>query len=173
MRPMPIVLAVLALLAAPPGRAQAPEELRNWFDDPFVQISAGIAACPLPAGPFGDARDRRAQLHSRAEKGTTCWLAGDCERPNSFAYDRDIAAAAQAALLREPARFADTSLWLTVQGRVLYIEGCVARPAQVAELEAIGRGLPYVQQAIAIVRVGPAASVPYRLRGDAASAAAH
>jgi len=30
------------------------------------------------------------QAHRRAEKGTTCWLAHECERPNAYAYDPDI-----------------------------------------------------------------------------------
>src|SRR5437899_5540536 len=30
----------------------APDELRNWFDDPFFAISSAIADCPVPAGPF-------------------------------------------------------------------------------------------------------------------------
>jgi hypothetical protein len=46
---------------------------------------------------------------------------------------------------------------------VVYLEGCVARPAQAAELEAFARAVPNVQQAIAIVRDAPSARPPYRL----------
>lgn len=161
---MPVALpwfASMALASASP--AQADDELRNWFNDPFFQISAGIADCPTPAGPFVTEAERRVQAHRRAEKGTTCWLAGECERPNAYVYDADIAAALQAAL-RERPRFADTTLWVTVQGRVVYVEGCVAREAAVAELDAFVRALPHVQQSSVMVRVDAAGQVPYKRR---------
>ena len=139
------------------------DELQNWFNDPFFQITSGIRDCPVPAGPFVSESDRRVQAHRRAEKGTTCWLARECDRPNAYAYDEDIATALKAAL-RERNPFAATSLWVTVQGRVVYIEGCVARASQEAELEGFVRALPHVQQALAIVRSDPSARPPYRLR---------
>lgn len=144
--------------------AAGPErELHNAFGDPFFPISAAIAECPLPAGPYIDAAEQRVQAHHRAERGTTCWLAQACDRPSAYAYDAEIAAALQAAL-RERHPFTDTSVWITVQGRVVYLEGCVARAAQAAELEAFARAIPNVQQAIAIVRDDPHARPPYRLR---------
>jgi len=156
-----LVLAVVIFC----GHARAGGELRNWFDDPFFQVSAAIADCPLPAGPFVDESSKHVQSHRRAEKGTTCWLAKECELPNAYAYDREIASAIQQSLAtRNP--FADTSLWLTVQGRVVYIEGCVNRESQVAEVETFVRAMPHVQQAIAIVRVDPKGSPPYTLRRD-------
>lgn len=143
-------------------RAGADGELRNWFDDPFFQISADVADCPVPAGPFVDESERRVQAHHRAERGTTCWLARECEQPNAYAYDRDIASAFRDAA-RERNPFAATTLWVTVQGRVVYIEGCATADAQIAPIEDYARAIPYVQQAIAIVRVG-AAPPPYKLR---------
>src|SRR5215213_9327654 len=99
------VATALALSAALAAGAQAAEELRNWFDDPFFQISSSVPDCPLPAGPFVSEADKRVQAHRRAEKGTTCWLAHECDRPNAYAYDQDIAAAFKAAL-RNDDRFA-------------------------------------------------------------------
>src|SRR5690554_6479593 len=60
--------------AAVPGASgpQGAPELRNWFDDPFFQISSAIPDCPEPAGPFITEAERRAESHRRAEKGTTC-----------------------------------------------------------------------------------------------------
>jgi hypothetical protein len=155
--------ALLFMLAgaAATGRAQAGEALQNWFDDPFFQISADMPMCPLPAGPYVDEASRRAQTHRRAEKGTTCWLAKECERPNAYAYDKDIAAAFQAAVSGHHP-FAGTSLWVMVQGRVVYIEGCAADDAVVAQIEPFARALPYVQQAIAAVRTDPRALPPYK-----------
>jgi hypothetical protein len=161
-----IVVLTGALLGAPlaaAGPAAADDALANWFDDPFFRISSAVPDCPMPAGPFVTESDRRAQTHRRAEKGTTCWLAGECDRPSAYAYDGDIATAFQAAM-RERRPFSDTSLWVTIQGRVVYIEGCVARESQAAELEAFARALPHVQQAIAIVRSDPSAPPPYRPR---------
>jgi hypothetical protein len=136
-------------------------EMRNWFDDPFFQISGAIPNCPEPAGPRVTEAERQVQSHRRAEKGTTCWLAKECERPNAYAYDQDIAASILAAV-RKRSPFASTSLWVTVQGRVVYVEGCVAQDAQVSEIEAFIRESPHVQQAIAIVTTDPTAKPPYR-----------
>ena len=145
------------------GQAQAAEALQNWFKDPFFQVTTAIANCPVPAGPYVSETERRVQAHRRAEKGTTCWLAKECDRPNAYAYDQDIAAAFQTAWReRGPAR--DSTLWVTVQGRVLYIEGCAAEPSAVAAVEAFARALPHVQQAIALVRTDPSARPPYRVR---------
>jgi len=156
-------LLFMLIAAGPVCQAQVGEALRNWFNDPFFLVSAFVPHCPLPAGPFVSESERRVQAHRRAEKGTTCWLARECERPNAYAYDQDIAAAFRAAM-REHTLFEGTTLWVTVQGRVLYIEGCATREAQVAEVEAFARGLPHVQQAIAAIRIDPSARPPYKLR---------
>jgi hypothetical protein len=160
-----LVTTVLCTLVAVATacHAQADPPLQNWFNDPFFQISTDLPACPLPAGPFVDEAGKRAQTHRRAEKGTTCWLAKECDRPNAYAYDQDIAAALQAAV-RERNPFPGSSLWVTVQGRVLYIEGCAHDDATIAQVEAFARDLPHVQQAIAIVRTDPRAPPPYKTR---------
>ncbi len=160
-RPVYFVAAAAALLSLAAQRAAA-QDLRNWFEDPFFQISDAVPRCPEPAGPRVSEAERRVQAHRRAEKGTTCWLARECERPSAYAYDRDIASGILAAMRTRPS-FPDTSLWVTVQGRVVYIEGCIARQAQAAEIEAFIRQVPHVQQAIAIVTTTPAASPPYKL----------
>lgn len=157
MRWPPALLALAALTAT----AQDGEPLQNWFDDPFFQLSNAVPDCPVPAGPFTDEADRRVQAHHRADKGTTCWLAGDCEKPNAFMYDREIAAALRKAL---SGNVADTTLWVTVQGRVVYIEGCARGESVVADIEAAARGVAHVYRAIAIVRTDASARVPYRRR---------
>jgi len=157
------VACLIVLGAAVAGAAGSAEDLRNWFDDPFFQISSSLADCPVPAGPFVSEADKRVQAHRRAEKGTTCWLAGECDRPNAYAYDRDIAAAFRQAVA-DADRLPGTTLWVTVQGRVLYIEGCALQNSSVAAVEALARSIPHVEQAIAIVRTDPAAPPPYKLR---------
>ena len=157
-------LRLLALVIATAAcDARAGEDLQNWFNDPFFQISESIPNCPLPAGPFTTESDRRIQAHRRAEKGTTCWLAKECDRPNAYVYDQDIASDFQAAV-RDRSPFPNTTLWVTVQGRVLYIEGCATDRAIAARVEAFARSIPNVQQAIAIVRTDPSVRAPYRLR---------
>ena len=153
----------LVLGAAVALPTQSAEELRNWFDDPFFQISSSLPDCPVPAGPFVGESDKRVQAHRRAEKGTTCWLAGECDRPNAYAYDRDIAESFRKAA-GGAERWPGTTLWVTVQGRVLYIEGCALQNSSVAAVEALARSLPHVQQAIAIVRTDPTSPPPYKLR---------
>ena len=153
-------LPALLIGSAPAGAA---ETLRNWFGDPFFPLSHALPGCPAPAGPFITEAERRVQSHHRAEKGTSCWLAGECTRPNAYAYDRGIAAALRRAAPRERA-FAATSVWVTVQARVVYLEGCASRRTAAAELEAFARGMPHVQQAIAALRTDPREPVPYRRR---------
>lgn len=149
------VFAFTAALCASVAVAQQPPERRNWFDDPFFQVTTQLSNCPMPAGPFLTEAEKRVQAHGRAERGTTCWLAGQCERPNAYAYDKDIAQAVQAAFkAKNPAP--RSSLWVTVQRRVVYVEGCVADrndPQVVPKLEAMLRNVPDVERAIAIVHV--------------------
>jgi hypothetical protein len=150
-------LLVALLLAG----AADDEQALNRFDDPFEAVSSDIAGCPEPRGPRITAAEMRVQAHHRAERGTTCWLKGECSEPNAFRYDAGIAAALRESLAKAPALH-PSSLWMTVQGRVVYLEGCVERAEQATELEARARGLPQVQQALALVRVGRGGAVPYR-----------
>jgi hypothetical protein len=150
---------LLALLLA---GATDEEQVLNRFNDPFEAVSADIAGCPEPRGPRITAAEARVQAHHRAERGTTCWLKGECSEPNAFRYDAGIAAALRDKLTAAPALH-PSSLWLTVQGRVVYLEGCVARAGQGPALEAVARAVPDVQQALAIVSVGAEARPPYRV----------
>ncbi|WKB55517.1 BON domain-containing protein [Eleftheria terrae] len=136
---------------------------RNWFGDPFLQLSKDIADCPLPAGPFITEAERRVQSHNRAERGTTCWLTGSCERPNFYRYDRDIAEALRKSL-SQAHPFANTTVWATVQGRIVFIEGCVRDDRVAPRIEAFVAALPHVQRAVAIVYSDPASRPPYKLR---------
>ncbi|WP_457337550.1 BON domain-containing protein [Rhizobacter sp. P5_C2] len=158
-----ILIGMAALLFASGSPAQPVDAQQNWFNDPFFPITAALPDCPLPAGPFTDEADRRVQAHRRLEKGTTCWLAKECDRPNAYAYDADIASAIQAAV-RERNPFPDTTLWVTVQGRVVYIEGCARDEAEAARIETFVRALPHVQQATAILRTDPTTRPPYKTR---------
>lgn len=166
------LVLILLLVAMGHALAQQAPSRRNWFDDPFFQISSGVPNCPLPAGPFITEDEKRVQAHHRAERGTTCWLSGQCDRPNFYAYDADIAQALKAALQTKSVELKNTTLWVTVQGRVVYIEGC-ARGARVApQMEGLARSVPNVQQAIAAVYAGPPVRAPYKRLDEPKSASA-
>lgn len=156
--------AIVATLLALASAGALAEELRNWFGDPFFQVTSALPGCPEPAGPRVTESERQAQSHRRAEKGTTCWLAkeDDCQRSSAFSYDQDIAAEVRVAIQSEPS-LAGSSLWVTVQGRVVYVEGCVTEEAQANAIEAVVRRQSHVQQAIAIVTFEPSAKPPYKL----------
>ena len=160
---MRLVVLVPWILAWPAlCLAQAAPERQNWFGDPFFQISSALPDCPTPAGPFITEAEKRVQTHHRAERGTSCWQAGQCTRPNSYAYDQDIAQAFRAALQREN-EFADTTLWVTVQGRVVYIEGCARDDRIALALEVFARAIPDVQQAMALLYSPESPRPPYKL----------
>src|SRR5689334_5792544 len=103
MRRARAAIAALALVAVAATPAQTgPPRLLNPFDDPFLQATAG-RPCPDPLGPAYTEAERRVEAHSRAERGTTCWLQGRCAEPNAYLYDAGNAIAAAAALRRDPA----------------------------------------------------------------------
>src|SRR4051812_8552860 len=114
MRMAPFPFFFLLLAALPGAFAQPATELSNRFGDPFFRIASALPQCPRPLGPFITGQEQRVQSHHRAEKGTTCWLAGQCANPNAYAYDAGIAAALRSKFALHPA-MKEASLWITVQ----------------------------------------------------------
>jgi len=167
----PALLAVL-LLAARIATAQgapeptSPQPLRqNWFDDPFFQVAAGQPACPMPQGPYYTAEERRAQTHSRLERGTSCWLAGKCTDSNAYRYDKPLAPKVRAALLAVPG-VRRSSVWVTVQRRWVYLQGCVPDAALARKLERAARTVPDVETVVPDLMVGTRGKPPYPLAGN-------
>jgi hypothetical protein len=168
--------AAALLHGTAPAQAQdAAERLRNPFGDPFLLATSG-RACPTPLGPAYTETERRVEAHSRAERGTSCWLAGLCAEPNAYRYDAANAAAAVAALRADPA-LADSAIWVTAQRRFVYLEGCVADAAQAARAETVVKALGDVERVIpalalpgerAPYAVAPAAREPLSPASDAA-----
>lgn len=157
------ICGLLLLAGSLVCRAQENVDRQNWFGDPFFQASSAIKKCPVPAGPFITEAEKRAQTHHRVERGTTCWLSGQCDKPNFYAYDPEIAEQLKARL-QQPSILSTSTVWVTVQGRVVYLEGCAADAALAHSLENIAREIPHVQQAIALLRLPRSKRVPYRLR---------
>ncbi len=161
--------ALVALVAVHASAAGPAPEVRNWFDDPFFQISQTITGCPQALGPFMTEAERKQQAHHRVERGTTCWLSGACDKPSAYAYDRDIAERLRKVLADLPA-VRESTLWVTVQGRVVFIEGCVKEQGAARILESAARTVPNVQQAVAAVYTNPRLRPPYRTREPTGSA---
>ncbi|WP_321925702.1 BON domain-containing protein [Paraburkholderia guartelaensis] len=152
--------------SAPASKAEnttnAPDTQRkNWYNDPFFALSNAISACPLPLGPLMTKAEADDDAHYRVERGTTCWLAHKCSKPNSYLYDADIAAAIRQQLQGD-ALFAGTSIWITVQRRFVYAEGCVGPGFDSAALERRLTAIPDVEQVFVRVSSHPQGPLPYK-----------
>ncbi|MGZ5038451.1 MAG: hypothetical protein ACXWG1_11770 [Usitatibacter sp.] len=157
--------AMLASLALPAGGAGPAEDARsNWFGDPYFQLTHDIAACPAPLGPFITESEALRESHHRAERGTRCHLEGRCKHPSSFDYDKEIAANIEAAQRRGALGPRPSTLWVLVQGRRVWVYGCVADGYRRGLLERRLRRIPDVELAMEELRVGARGDVPYRVR---------
>ncbi|MGB7193000.1 MAG: BON domain-containing protein [Collimonas pratensis] len=155
---LPVLLAACAMPLPAHG-----EILKNWFNDPFIQVRNAVPDCPQPLGPLVSEQEAHRESHWRTERGTSCWLASQCSKPNSYLYDAPIAQAVQAHFAADPA-FARSSLWLTFQRRFVWVEGCSADSAiTAAALEAFVRAAPDVERVIVNLRAPGANKAPYPL----------
>ena len=181
------VLALLAhsLALAQPSTAGATDsDLKNWFNDPFFQFTAAVADCPVPLGPLLKENESAAETIRRAGRGAHCQPGVNCVQPNTsanpYTYDADIAKALKAALevnqLYTHSPLVNSSLWATVQGRIVKIEGCMAGDAYTpfnhdmitTQIENVAKAIPNVLQAVVRVRTSgqtrAGAALPYRVR---------
>ncbi len=156
----PLVYAFVAL----PAAAQLADnvERKNWFNDPFFQISKGLAACPVPEGPMLTFDEQRLQAHWRAERGTSCWLAGKCKDSNAYRYDKTLAPQVEAALKAVPGVSA-SSVWVTVQRRWVFLEGCVTSREQALKIEQAAKAVPDVEVVVPALMIGTRSKPPYAL----------
>jgi hypothetical protein len=164
-RSRPRARAAAALLAALslslPGRAADGDEPRsNFFNDPFVQATHAIAACPVAEGPLVTAAEARAQSHIRVEKGTTCYYWGRCRLPNGYLYDKEIVPRVVRFITLDE-RFANSTIWVLGQRRWIYLKGCVASAEQASELEREVRLIDDVEAVINELMVGTSGKPPY------------
>lgn len=143
------------------GANPADAQRKNWYNDPFFALSSAISACPQPLGPLMTKAEADDDAHYRVERGTTCWLAHKCSKPNSYLYDPDIAAAIRQQLQGD-ALFAGTSIWITVQRRFVYAEGCVGSGFDSAALERRLAAIPDVEQVFVRVSSDPRGALPYK-----------
>ena len=155
----PGVLAMLMLVSPAFVAAQARS---NHFNDPFVQATGGMPACPVPEPPGVTAQEARELAHDRAQRGVSCWLAGRCRLPNAYLYDAEIIPRVQQAL-RYAGRFADTSIWAAGQRRFVWLQGCVATPEQAIEAEQLVRRIDDVEGVVNQLMIGPDGTPAYRV----------
>lgn len=124
-------LFLVCVLALAHAHAQ---ERKNYFDDPFVQVTSAIASCPVPQGP-GITRAEMADLaHVRSQHGTSCHLSGRCRLANSYLYDKEIIPRVK-QYVQLDGRFNDTSVWILGERRLVTLMGCVQTPEQAVALE--------------------------------------
>src|SRR5213080_4666266 len=135
-----LVLVYLIGTFAAYGAEEAP---RTYQLDPFSQATSGYAACPSVNPPLLDEQQMRAQAHSRAERGTSCCLAGTCECGGPYKHDAEINGRVVEAI-RTDKRFRDTAIWVTTTRGFVSFQGCVRSPAQKNALKRVVKRQPGV-----------------------------
>ncbi len=145
-RRLAALCAAFALFVCASAVAAA-EARENFFGDPFIQATQGIAACPAPEGPLMTRAEMHADEHARAERGTRCYLEGRCRLPNAYLYDSEIVPRVKKAILAD-GRFGDTSIWVQGQRRWVSLKGCVRRKGDMQALEQLVRRIDDVEAVI-------------------------
>jgi len=96
----------------------------SYLLDPFAQATSGDERCPAAKPPILDEQQMRSQAHSRAERGTSCCLAGTCECGGPYKHDAEINDRVVEAI-RVDKRFRDTAVWVTTTRGFVTLRGCV------------------------------------------------
>jgi hypothetical protein len=157
-------IAIAALVLCGPAAAEDSPQLRNWFGDPFFQLTREIASCPEPLGPLMSEAEALRYSHHRAERGTRCYQEKRCRLPSSYDYDREIAASIQRDFAQKRLVLPRSTLWILVQGRRVWVQGCVAPGYHSGSLSAKLKAMPDVELVMEEVRVGASATIPYKRR---------
>ena len=134
------IFALASALAMPSAFA---EELRTYQLDPFAQATDGYASCPAAKPPVLTEQEMRVQAHGRAERGTSCCLAGTCECGGAYKRDPEINDRV-VATIRGEKRLRDTSVWVTTMRKFVTLQGCVHDATQKKALERLVRRQPDV-----------------------------
>jgi hypothetical protein len=135
-----IVVALTGMLGLATAAAEEP---RTYQVDPFAQATDGFASCPAAKPPVLTEQEMRVQAHERAERGTSCCLAGTCECGGAYKRDPEINDRVIAAI-RGDKRFRDTSVWVTTMRKFITLQGCVRSRLQGKALERLVKGQPDV-----------------------------
>jgi osmotically-inducible protein OsmY len=119
-----------------------------------------LDGCPQAEGPLLTEAQIRAEAHDRAQRGTSCWLAGRCRLANAYLYDAEIIPRVEKAILAD-GRYGQTSVWALGQRRFVWLKGCVASPEQSQALEAMVRRIDDVEGVQNELMVGTDGQPPY------------
>jgi len=149
-RGLRIGACVLALLVA---QGVGADGRRNFFNDPFIQVTGALWACPVPAGPLYSDAEAKAEEHVRSQRGVSCHLAGRCRLPNAYLYDREIVPRVERAIHAD-GRFEHTSVWAYGQRRWVWLQGCVNSQAESAAIEQLIRNIDDVEAVINELSIG-------------------
>lgn len=124
--------------------AQSAEPDNPYNDPPPLQATHGIARCAPPKSRTLTPEQARHEAHQRIERGTSCWLAGQCEAGGDYKHDAETNARVAATIGRD-ARFANTSIWVETLRKFVTIKGCLADARQGRELEAMVKAIDGVK----------------------------
>lgn len=133
--------------------------LKNWFGDPFFQLAAEMPGCPTPRGPLLTEAEMKAEVHSRVERGTSCWMAGQCAHANAYQYDAAIADALRQRI--DAQALSGSSVWLTVKRRFVWVEGCLAEAGQAKKIDAAVKQVPDIEYVFLNLMQGSKGKPPY------------
>jgi hypothetical protein len=125
------------------------QDRKNYFDDPFLQVTAALPGCPVPQEPAMTEAQLRAEAHVRSQHGGSCFRAGRCRLPNSYLYDREIIPRV-GITIREDGRFGRTSIWVLGERRLVTLMGCVQSKD---EADAIERAVGLVDDVMGVVNL--------------------
>jgi hypothetical protein len=157
-------LAAITLLSlVEDARAQ---ERKNFYSDPFLQVTNALKSCPVPEAPQLTEEEIRTESHARAERGTRCYAEGRCRLPNSYLYDQEIIPRVKKLILNDP-KLSNTSVWIEGQRRWVYLKGCVNNAQQSRDIERAVRRADDVEAVINQLMIGAAGKPPYRVRPPA------
>lgn len=158
-----LAVAIGAFSTVSMAQTRPPPNRSNYFHDPFGPATQGLAGCPVPSGPLLSQDEVKQKEHDRVERGTSCYRSGQCRLPNSYLYDKEIFPRA-VKFIQNDSRFDDTSIWLVVQRRWVFLQGCVRSEEQGRALEAAVRDIDDVGAVIGQWMVGTSGTPPYEQR---------
>lgn len=136
-----------------PGSPSLGTARTNAFNDPFVQVTSAMPACPVPEGPLYTETEVRDVAHVRAQHGGSCYRVGRCRLPNSYLYDAEIIPRVR-LYLREDGRFGDTSVWVLGERRLVTLMGCVQSAEQALAMEQAVQLVDDVMGVVNLLQVG-------------------
>ncbi len=162
------VCCIVLAFASHAAIAAAPRT--NHGNDPFFQISTAVAHCPTPLGPVQTDQEWLDDAHYRIERGNSCWVEGRCRLSNAYRYDTEIVDAVQRRLNAiNPATHwrENSTLWLTLQRRFIYVQGCVSKEFDTAKFLTMLGETADVEQVIDNTTASPdKRPLPYKTPAD-------